>query len=76
MADHDTHTDDSNPFHLPSPSALPIVTGFGVALMLFGFVPDSRLWRLSLVAIGATITLASILTWVRDSIAEYNELDD
>jgi uncharacterized BrkB/YihY/UPF0761 family membrane protein len=75
MSDHDTHSDD-NPFHLPAPSALPIIVGFGIALTLFGFVPDSRLWRLSMVAIGATITLGAILSWVRDSIAEYNSLDD
>ena len=50
MADHED-------FHLPEPSGLPIVVSFGIALMLFGFVPDSRLWRLALVSLGATIAL-------------------
>ena len=72
MADHD----DNNPFHLPAPSALPIVVGFGVALLLFGFVPDARIWRLALVSIGATITLAGILLWVRDAMQEYRNLPD
>jgi hypothetical protein len=73
MADNDAH---DNPFHLPSPSALPIVLGFGVALTLFGFVPDARAWRLSLVSIGAMITLISMVAWVRDAIAEYRDLPD
>ena len=71
MSDHEP---DNNPFHLPSPSALPIVVGFGVALLLFGFVPDARIWRLSLVSIGATITLGAIILWVRDSMNEYKNL--
>lgn len=68
MAEHDD-------FHLPEPSALPIVTAFGIALMLFGFVPDSRLWRLALVSLGATIALGAGWLWLRDSMAEYEELD-
>ena len=70
MADHD----DDNPFHLPSPSALPIVVGFGVALLLFGFVPDARIWRLTLVSIGAMILLAGIWLWMRDAMDEYRNL--
>jgi hypothetical protein len=73
MADHEH---DDNPFHLPSPSGIPIITGFGIALVLFGFVPDARIWRLSLVSIGAMITFGSIWIWVRDSIDEYKHLPD
>jgi hypothetical protein len=73
MADDD-HND--NPFHLPAPSAVPFVTGFGIALVLFGFVPDSRLWRLSLVSIGVMIVLGSLWTWVRDALEEYRNLPD
>ena len=62
-------------FHLPQPSTLPIVTSIGIALMLFGFVPDSRLWRLALVSIGAMIALGAGWLWVRDSMNEYRELD-
>jgi hypothetical protein len=62
-------------FHLPQPSALPIVTSIGIALMLFGFVPDSRLWRLALVSLGAMIALGAGWLWVRDSMNEYRELD-
>jgi hypothetical protein len=68
MADHDD-------FHLPQPSLLPIITSIGIALMLFGFVPDSRLWRLALVTLGATITLGAGSIWLRDSMNEYRELD-
>jgi len=34
MAEHED-------FHLPKPSPLPIVTSIGIALILFGFVPES-----------------------------------
>jgi hypothetical protein len=68
MADHDD-------FHLPEPSLLPIVTSIGIAVMLFGFVPDSRLWRLALVSLGTMVALGAGWIWVRDSMHEYNELD-
>ncbi len=73
MADEDH---DQNPFHLPSPSGVPIVTGFGIALLLFGFVPDARIYRLALVSIGAMITIGAIFVWVRDSLEEYRNLPD
>jgi hypothetical protein len=61
-------------FHLPQPSLLPVVTSIGIALMLFGFVPDSRLWRLALVSIGTMIALGAGWLWVRDSMDEYRDL--
>ena len=61
-------------FHLPAPSALPIVTSVGIALILFGFVPDSRLWRLVLVSLGAMIALGAGWLWLRDSMTEYRDL--
>ncbi|HET7171492.1 MAG TPA: hypothetical protein VFI18_07640 [Gaiellales bacterium] len=67
MAEHDE-------FHLPEPSALPIVTSIGIALILFGFVPDSRLWRLAMVSIGTMITIGAGWIWLRDSMAEYRDL--
>ena len=68
MAEHED-------FHLPAPSALPLVTSIGIALILFGFVPDSRLWRLAIVTVGATITVGAGWLWLRDSMAEYRKLD-
>jgi hypothetical protein len=62
-------------FHLPEPSLLPIVTSIGIALILFGFVPDSRLWRLAIVSLGTMIALGAGWLWLRDSVAEYRELD-
>ena len=61
-------------FHLPQPSLLPLVTSIGIAVMLFGFVPDSRLWRLALVSIGTMIALGAGWLWVRDSMDEYRDL--
>jgi hypothetical protein len=68
MAEHDD-------FHLPEPSLLPIVTSIGIALMLFGFVPDSRLWRLAIVTLGAILALGAGWLWLRDSMNEYRQLD-
>lgn len=71
MEDHE-HTD----FHLPSPSGVPIVVGLGLALLLFGFVPDARLWRFALVSMGATIVLGGIWRWLADAMTEYRNLPD
>ena len=68
MAEHDD-------FHLPEPSLLPVLTSIGIALMLFGFVPDSRLWRLALVTLGAMLTAGAGWIWLRDSMDEFRRLD-
>ncbi len=62
--------------HLPSPSIQPFITSLGVALMLFGLVPDARLWRLSLVALGFIIFVLGAAQWLREAIAEYRSLPD
>ncbi len=67
MAEHDD-------FHLPEPSLLPVFTSIGIALMLFGFVPDSRLWRLALVTLGAMLTVGTGWIWLRDSMNEFRDL--
>ena len=61
--------------HLPAPSALPIALSLGIALVLFGFVPDSRLWRLARGSVGAPICAAVAGVGVRDSLAEFRDLD-
>ncbi|HET6847743.1 MAG TPA: hypothetical protein VFH74_02720 [Gaiellales bacterium] len=67
---------EHNPFHLPAPSAQPIITSLGIALMLAGLVPDSRLWRMSLISIGATILVIGLWLWVSDAMEEYRNLPD
>ena len=62
--------------HLPSPSLQPIATSFGIALSVFGLVPDARIWRFALVAIGLTIALIAGWLWARDAIREYEHLHD
>jgi hypothetical protein len=61
-------------FHLPSPSALPFATSVGIALVLFGLVPDARIWRLALVSIGVIMISIFGAQWLRDSIDEYRNL--
>jgi hypothetical protein len=62
--------------HLPQPSAQPIITAFGVAMMIIGLVPDSRLWRLVFVSVGFSIALIGIWLWVQSAIEEYKNLSD
>jgi hypothetical protein len=67
---------ENRDFHLPQPSALPFATAIGIALVLFGLVPDARIWRLALVSIGVTIAIIFGAQWVRAAIAEYHDLPD
>jgi hypothetical protein len=62
--------------HLPGPSFAPIVLSAGVAIVLFGLVPDSRLWRLALVSIGVIVSAIAAMVWLREAIADYRDLPD
>ena len=64
------------PIHLPGPSFTPIAISAGVAITLFGLVPDSRLWRLAIVSIGVTIALIAGMVWAREAIREYADLPE
>jgi hypothetical protein len=68
----DTHGE----FHLPSPSAQPIIASLGVTLMLSGLIPSSVLWRLALLAVGFSIAAIGVWLWVSDAIEEYQNLPD
>jgi len=61
-------------FHLPGPSAQPIVAALGVALALAGLVPDSRLWRMSLISIGGIILMIGVWLWISEAVEEYRNL--
>jgi hypothetical protein len=63
-------------FHLPQPSGLPFATALGIAIVLFGLVPDARIWRLALVSIGATIAIIFGAQWVRAAVNEYRDLPE
>ena len=63
-------------FHLPSPSAQPIIASLGVTLMLSGMIPTSVLLRLALMAIGFSIAAIGIWLWVSDAVEEYRNLPD
>lgn len=74
MSEH--HDDTPGHIHLPEPSAMPILMSLGATLMLVGLVPDSALWRMSIVSIGATIAAVAVWIWVSDAIEEYRNLED
>lgn len=67
---------DHNPFHLPAPSAQPLIASLGAAMMLAGLVPDSRLWRMTIISMGVIILGIGVWLWVSDAIAEYRDLPD
>ncbi|MDX6533175.1 MAG: hypothetical protein QOJ13_3676 [Gaiellales bacterium] len=73
MSEHDN---GSHGIHLPEPSAQPIIASLGATLILVGLVPDSRLWRLTIVSVGATILGIAVWLWVSEAIDEYRRLDD
>ena len=55
--------------HLPGPSSLPVLTAFGIALVVCGIV-----LALPLVVIGLVIALVSIWRWTRETRTEIGEL--
>ena len=55
--------------HLPGPSYLPVITAFGVSLVVVGIVIA---WFI--VAIGLVIALVAIVRWIRETREEMSEL--
>ncbi len=56
-------------FHLPPPSIWPAVLAVGIALLLTGLIIN-----LVVVIIGAVLSLAATVFWVRDARHEFTEL--
>jgi hypothetical protein len=44
--------------------------------MLVGLVPDSRLWRMTIISLGAVILAIGVWLWVSDAVEEYRNLPD
>jgi hypothetical protein len=63
-------------FHLPAPSAHPIITCLGVSLMLAGIIPSELLWRMSIISVGAAIFVIGAALWIADAIEEYRNLPE
>jgi len=55
--------------HLPGPSILPVLTAFGVTLVLVGITTF-----IELTIVGALITLYAVGRWIRETRAEIDEL--
>jgi len=68
--------DNGSHIHLPDPSAQPVIASLGATLMLVGLVPDSSLWRMTIISIGATILAVSVWIWVSEAVDEYRKLED
>ena len=75
MADERIHTGGpeappaGEAIHLPGPSYLPVLTAFGITLVVCGIVLS-----LAMVAIGLIITVVAIWRWVRETRTEIAEL--
>lgn len=55
--------------HLPGPSILPVLTGVGITLTLVGITT-----YLVLTIVGAILTIACVVRWVKDTRHEIDEL--
>jgi hypothetical protein len=57
------------PVHLPGPSYLPVLTAFGLTIVLVGVVIS---WLIT--ALGVLITIVVIARWIRDTREDISEL--
>jgi hypothetical protein len=55
--------------HLPGPSILPVLTGVGITLALVGVTT-----YIELTIVGAILTLACVVRWVKDTRHDIDEL--
>jgi hypothetical protein len=55
--------------HLPGPSIQPVLLAVGITLALVGVTVS-----IVLVIVGGLITVGTIIAWIRDARAEYDEL--
>jgi hypothetical protein len=65
----DSHAEPHQAFHLPPPSIWPAVLAVGIALLLTGLIIN-----LVVVIIGALLSVAATVFWVRDARHEFTEL--
>ncbi len=75
MADERIHTGGpeappaGEAIHLPGPSYLPVLTAFGITLVVCGIV-----LALPMVVIGLVITVVAVWRWIRETRTEIAEL--
>ena len=67
--EQDAQAEAHEAFHLPPPSIWPAVLAVGIALLLTGLIIN-----LVIVIIGAVLSLAATVFWVRDARHEFTEL--
>ncbi|MEA1903524.1 MAG: cytochrome c oxidase subunit I [Actinomycetota bacterium] len=58
------------PIHLPNPSYFPILMAVGLPIVFYGIIYHTTLWGKLLIAIGAVITLSSLIGWAIEPIEE------
>jgi hypothetical protein len=73
MAETEPHAqvEQHGAFHLPPPSIWPPVLAVGIAVLLIGIVLN-----LAIAIIGAVVSVAAVVLWVRDARHEFTELPD
>ncbi len=58
------------PIHLPNPSYFPLLMAAGFPLMFYGVIYHTTVWGKALIAIGAVISLASVIGWAIEPVEE------
>lgn len=52
-----------SPIHLPAPSYFPFIMALGLPIVFYGVIYHTTVWGKALIAIGAVVTLASLIGW-------------
>ncbi len=60
----------ARPIHLPNPSYFPILAAAGIPIIAAGVIYHTSGWGIPLIALGALLTLASLLGWAMEPIEE------
>jgi cytochrome c oxidase subunit 1 len=66
----------ASPIHLPAPSYFPILVAFGIPLVFYGVIYHTSAAGKALIAIGALITLSSLIGWGIEPLEEPMEHAD
>ena len=64
------------PIHLPAPSYYPFLVGFGVFVLAYGIVYNSRPWGIPLILVGALVVIGSFMGWGVEPLEEIHDEHD
>jgi len=65
----------AEPIHLPNPSYFPVLVALGLPIMFYGIIYHETLWGKALIAVGAIITLGSLIGWGMEPLEEPHHVE-